>query len=71
MKLFKNNQNNLSGLAEKEFQLEKDIQSIIEKNLDKIFGLEFVKSEFSLNNFRIDTVAFNQETHSFFIIEYK
>jgi predicted transport protein len=39
--------------------------------LEKIFGLTFVKSEFSINNFRIDTLAFNNETKSFVIIEYK
>src|SRR5690606_9578959 len=33
--------------------------------------LEFIKSEFSLNNFRIDTLAFDKDASSFVIIEYK
>jgi len=35
------------------------------------FGLEFVRSEFTLNNFRLDTLAFDNESSSFVIIEYK
>jgi predicted transport protein len=42
-----------------------------ESNLKLILGLEFVKSEFSLNNFRIDTLAFDKESNAFVIIEYK
>lgn len=42
-----------------------------ENNLNTIFGLDFVKSEFSLNNFRIDTLAFDNEANAFVIIEYK
>ena len=53
------------------FKLEKDIQSITENNLKEIFGLDFVKHEFQLNNLRIDTLAFDNETKSFVIIEYK
>ncbi len=30
-----------------------------------------VKSEFQLNNLRIDTLAFDKESNSFVIIEYK
>lgn len=36
-----------------------------------IFGLNFVRSEFSLGNFRIDTLAFDKDASSFVIIEYK
>lgn len=34
-------------------------------------GLEFVKSEFSIQNQRIDTLAYDRENNSFVIIEYK
>jgi len=71
MLLYKNNSKTLNRVKEEKFQLEKEIQSICENNLEKIFGLTFVKSEFSINNFRIDTLAFNEETKSFVIIEYK
>ena len=33
--------------------------------------LDFIKSEFSLNVFRINTLAFDREAKSFVIIEYK
>lgn len=61
----------LEYIKENPFKLEKDIQELTEKNLKSIFGLEFVKSEFSLNNFRIDTLAFDREANAFVIIEYK
>ena len=53
------------------FNLEKDIQKLIEKNTETFFGLEFVRSEFSIGEFRIDTLCYDNETNSFVIIEYK
>jgi len=53
------------------FKLEKDIQEVIEKNTESFFGLEFVRSEFSIGEFRIDTLCFDNETNSFVLIEYK
>jgi predicted transport protein len=63
--------NKLEYIKEKPFRLEKEIQELTEKNLKTIFGLEYVKSEFALNNFRIDTLAFDRESNAFVIIEYK
>ncbi len=64
-------ENKLEYINEKPFRLEKEIQELTENNLETIFGLEFVKSEFALNNFRIDTLAFDKEANAFVIIEYK
>ena len=61
----------LEYIKEKPFRLEKEIQELTENNLKIILGLEFVKSEFALNNFRIDTLAFDKEANAFVIIEYK
>ncbi len=36
-----------------------------------LLKLDFIRSEFSLNNFRIDTLAFDTELKAFIIIEYK
>ncbi len=58
-------------IKEKDFKLEKEIQILTEKNLKTIFGFDFIQSEFSLNNFRIDTLAYDNENKSFVIIEYK
>ena len=61
----------LEYIKEKPFKLEKEIQDLTEQNLKSVFGLDFVKSEFALNNFRIDTLAFDKEANAFVIIEYK
>ena len=61
----------LKYIKENPFRLAKEIQDLTENNLKTIFGLEFVKSEFALNNFRIDTLAFDKEVNAFVIIEYK
>ena len=53
------------------FDLEKDIQSLIEKHTQDLFNLQFVTSEFSVGGYRVDTLCFNEETNSFVIIEYK
>ena len=72
MPLFKiTNHNQLENIKELPFKLEKDIQSLTEGNLKAIYGLSFVRSEFSLNNFRIDTLAYDHDAGTFVIIEYK
>jgi predicted transport protein len=53
------------------FALEKELQLLVEQNIREIFGLDLVKSEFQLKDLRIDTLAFDNETRSFTIIEYK
>ncbi len=63
--------NELEKVKQIPFKSEKEIQRITEENLKEIFGLEFVKSEVALGNLRIDTLAFDNETKSFVIIEYK
>lgn len=63
--------NKLEPIREITFRIEKDLQKLIEANLSLVFGLQWVKSEFSIRNFRIDTLAFNPEDKSFVIIEYK
>ncbi|MDX2503092.1 MAG: DUF5655 domain-containing protein [Gammaproteobacteria bacterium] len=61
----------LVNIKEKPFKLEKDLQKLTEENLKSIFGYDCVKSEFSIGNFRLDTLAYDKETNSFVIIEYK
>ncbi|MBU2046038.1 MAG: hypothetical protein KJ712_04850 [Bacteroidetes bacterium] len=63
--------NKLVQVKEKPFKLEREIQSIFESNLQNIMGLLFVKSEFTIKNKRIDTLAYDKETNAFIIIEYK
>ncbi|HUH18761.1 DUF5655 domain-containing protein [Albibacterium sp.] len=61
----------LDFIKELSFKLERDIQKIIENNLNSLLHLDFIKTEFALHNFRIDTLAFDRENKSFVIIEYK
>jgi predicted transport protein len=71
MKLFSLTNDKIKSVSSKDFKLEKDIQNLIEKNLKEFFNLQFVKSEFSIKNFRIDTLCFDEENKSFVIVEYK
>ena len=61
----------LEYLNEIPFKLEREIQKLTEDNLDTIFNLTFIRSEFTLNGFRIDTLAYDDESNAFVIIEYK
>lgn len=63
--------NSISILKEKPFKLEKDIQQVFETNLDELMDLQLVKSEFSIKNKRIDTLAYDNQSKAFIIIEYK
>lgn len=71
MKLFKIENKNITQIKNDPFKLERDIQDIVEKNVNTIFDVEFVKSEFKIQNFRFDTLCFDKDNNSFVIIEYK
>ena len=71
MQIFKNNNWILAQIKETGFELEKHMQSLTERNLNNIFWLVFIESEFQINNRRIDTLAYDKESNSFVIIEYK
>ena len=71
MKVFNTINNKVEEVEQLSFKLERDIQNLIEPNVETFFGLKFVKSEFKVDNYRVDTLCFNEETNSFFIIEYK
>ncbi len=71
MRIFQQNRSELKGLKEKTFKLEKEIQKIVENNLEQVSGYQLIKSEFAIKNNRIDTLAFDEENRSFVILEYK
>lgn len=73
MKLFHSKDGKLDSIDEtKPFDYEKIIQTLVEKNLSSIFPeLEFVISEHEIDDLRPDSIAFNTESKSFAIIEYK
>ena len=71
MDLYKLNNSKLNSVETKQFKLEKDIQNIVEENTEELFNLQLVKSEFTIQNYRLDSLCFDQENNSFVIIEYK
>ncbi|MBC7695204.1 MAG: hypothetical protein H7141_07140 [Burkholderiales bacterium] len=71
MALYINQTGKLKEVKEKPFKLEKDIQKVFEANLSAIMGLVLVKSEFTIKNKRIDTLAYDPQACAFIIIEYK
>lgn len=71
MTLYAISNGNLAEVHEKPFKLEREIQAIFENNLYEVMSLTLVRSEFSIKNRRIDTLAFDESTNAFIIIEYK
>lgn len=71
MNLYNINKTQLSQLKEKPFKLEREIQNLFEQNLTLLAGFEFVKSEFTIKGKRIDTLAYDNQSNAFIIIEYK
>ena len=61
----------LEGIKEIPFKKEIELHKLCESNLENIFGLKFVRREFAFNNFRLDTLAFDESSKAFVIIEYK
>jgi len=71
MDLYNLKKNKLEEVQRISFELEKDIQSLIEENVENLFNLEFVSTEFSVGEFRLDSLCYDNETNSFVVIEYK
>ena len=71
MKLFKQNQNKLVEFSQTPFELEREIQSLIESNVTSLFNLQMVCTEFTIGSYRLDTLCFDEDNSAFVIIEYK
>lgn len=69
--IFYNKNDRLQSVKIKKNELEKTLQKLVEKNLDVLFHLNFLATEFSLGKFRCDSIAYDKENNSFVIIEYK
>ena len=72
--LFKILNNKITLIEETRFNLEVEIQKLIENNLKDIFpdlNLTFIKSEHSVGGFRFDSLAFDEQNKVFYILEYK
>ena len=71
MDLYNLKKNKLQEVKRVPFKLEKEIQKLIEENVENLFSLEFISSEFSVGGFRLDSLCFDNQTNSFVVIEYK
>lgn len=71
MKIYTNKKGKLVEVKPKPFKLEREIQKLFEDNLNALMGLNLVRSEFTIKNKRIDTLAFDPQAGAFIIIEYK
>ena len=71
MKIYKLQSKKLTEVSENQFKLEREIQQLFEENLEALMGLTLVRSEFTIKNKRIDTLAYDRQTNAFIIIEYK
>ena len=73
MPIFEIDKGKLAPVEQKNFALEKDLQKLIEENLEVVFNCRFVASEFStgaVHAGRIDSLALSEEDNPV-IIEYK
>ncbi len=73
MAIFEIKDKKVNRIKPTEFKLEKDLQNLIEKNLETFFNCRFVATEFSTGNIhsgRIDTLAISEDNNPV-IIEYK
>lgn len=73
MPIFQIDNNNIKQLKTSNFRSEKDLQLLVENNLEEIFGIKFIASEFSTgekHGGRIDTLGLD-ENNLPVIIEYK
>jgi predicted transport protein len=71
--IFKIKEKQLTRVEQKNFALEKDLQSLVEENIDTVFNCRFVATEFSTGTVhagRIDSLALSEENNPV-IIEYK
>jgi len=69
--IFKLKNKKLKEVESTVFNLEKDIQTIVENNTEELFDIKLIKSEFSVGGYRIDSLCFDEESSSFVIVEYK
>ena len=69
IKLFKI-KNKIEEIVSSEVLLEKELQTLIEENMEKFFGIRFLKSEYVITNGRIDSIGID-ENNCPVILEYK
>lgn len=62
--------NQVTELQSKQVTLEKELQNLLEKNMNTFFGVTFLKSEYKITNGRMDSIGID-ENNCPVIFEYK
>lgn len=73
MAIFEIKDKKVNRIKPTEFKLEKELQNLVEQNLETFFNCRFIASEFSIGNIHsgwIDTLAISEDNNPV-IIEYK
>jgi predicted transport protein len=73
MPVFEIKNSKITKLQSVDFKLEKDLQKLLEENLEEVFNIRFVATEFSTGNIhsgRIDSLGLSEDNNPV-IIEYK
>ena len=71
MKLFNLEKQTITEVEQSPFKSERELQNLIESNMEGVFNLKLIKSEFTVDQHRIDSLCFDEENKSFVIVEYK
>lgn len=69
--IFRIDGDKLREVDRSDFKNERELHALVAKNLDEIFGLEFVKSEVTIKEMRFDILAYDKQAQAFVIIELK
>jgi len=70
IKLFNISNQKATSIKSKKLHLEREIQDIVEKNMEKLFGVKFLASEYIVDEGRVDSLGLD-ENNCPVIIEYK
>ena len=71
MAIYQSRDAKLSVVREAPFAREREMQCLVEAHMDALLGLQFVRSEFSIGDFRIDSLVYDHSSNAFAIVEYK
>lgn len=58
-------------LRKEDFKNEKELQNYVETNMKEILGYQFISTEFTVDNYRLDSLGYDEENNTFIIVEYK
>lgn len=71
MPLYRLRNERVVTVAEESFVLERDIQNLVEQNIEALLDLQYVKREHVIGAFRIDTLACDAGTKAFVVVKHK